>query len=261
MRRVIAFPCEGMTLLGTLDVAPDTTGLLIVSGGNEVRAGAHRGMALISARVADAGYPVLRFDRRGIGDSEGTNNGWSSSAPDVTAAIAAFRTEQPQLARLVVLGNCDAATALACNGGLGADALVLTNPWTSEDCDGLPPAAAIRQRYAERLRDPRAWWQIVTGRLSFRKLVSGLSKLARPVPQDITSRFAAGLAQFSGPITIILADGDATATGFHAHWASRRFAHLRHRAKVIKLPTASHSFQHAADTAALEAAVLDALTT
>ena len=40
MRRLIGFACEGETLAATLDEAPGTTGLLIVSGGNEIRSGA-----------------------------------------------------------------------------------------------------------------------------------------------------------------------------------------------------------------------------
>src|SRR3546814_2513341 len=52
MRTLIAFPCEGETLVGTLDAAPGKTGLLIVSGGNEIRVGAHRGMALLAERLA-----------------------------------------------------------------------------------------------------------------------------------------------------------------------------------------------------------------
>jgi alpha-beta hydrolase superfamily lysophospholipase len=93
MRRLIEFPCEGETLFGTLDEAPGTTGLLIVSGGNEIRVGAHRGMALLAGRLAGAGHPVFRFDRRGIGDSTGENHGFESSADDIAAAAAAFRRE------------------------------------------------------------------------------------------------------------------------------------------------------------------------
>ena len=52
MRRLIAFPCAGETLLGTLDEAYGKTGLLIVSGGNEIRIGAHRGMALLAQRLS-----------------------------------------------------------------------------------------------------------------------------------------------------------------------------------------------------------------
>jgi len=92
MRELTNFPCEGDTLIGTLDDAPGTTGLLIVSGGNELRCGAHRGMALLAADLAAAGIPVFRFDRRGIGDSDGANHGYQDSGPDIAAAVRAFRT-------------------------------------------------------------------------------------------------------------------------------------------------------------------------
>ncbi|MCZ3268409.1 hypothetical protein NYZ59_19170, partial [Acinetobacter baumannii] len=79
MRSLIAFPCAGDTLIGTLDAAPGTTGLLIVSGGNEIRCGAHRGMALLAQSVSAAGHPVFRYDRRGIGDSTGENRSFLSA--------------------------------------------------------------------------------------------------------------------------------------------------------------------------------------
>jgi hypothetical protein len=37
MRRMIDFDCAGDMLVGTLDEGEGTTGLLIVSGGNEIR--------------------------------------------------------------------------------------------------------------------------------------------------------------------------------------------------------------------------------
>src|SRR5204862_199686 len=64
MRRLISFPCEDATLVGTLDEGSSDTGLLIVSGGNEPRMGAHRGQAMLAARIAARGYSVFRFDRR-----------------------------------------------------------------------------------------------------------------------------------------------------------------------------------------------------
>ena len=48
MRHFLTFACEGATLAATLDDAPCESGLLIVSGGNEIRIGAHRGMEKVS---------------------------------------------------------------------------------------------------------------------------------------------------------------------------------------------------------------------
>ncbi|WP_010216788.1 hydrolase 1, exosortase A system-associated [Sphingomonas sp. PAMC 26621] len=175
MRRLMTFPCAGETLVATLDEAEGKTGLLIVSGGNEIRIGAHRGMALLAQRLAARGHPVFRFDRRGIGDSTGENGGFLSSAPDIAAAATAFRAETG-IERLAAFGNCDAATALALFGNAaGIDRLILANPWVIEQFDDLPPAAAIRARYAEKLRDPREWLRLARGGVSLRKLFRGLS--------------------------------------------------------------------------------------
>src|SRR3546814_10564344 len=87
-------------------------------------------MARLAQRVAAAGHPVFRFDRRGIGDSEGANGGFESSGPDIVAAIAAFREAAPHVARVIGFGNCDAASALLLHQPLALDGLIVANPWT-----------------------------------------------------------------------------------------------------------------------------------
>lgn len=256
MRRLIEFPCAGDTLTGTLDEAPGTTGLLIVSGGNEIRAGAHRGMALLAARVAgELGAPVFRFDRRGVGDSTGENRGFESSIQDLAAAAATFTAETPQVQRVVAFGNCDAATALALfHSVAGIDALLLANPWVIEAADDLPPAAAIRARYAERLRDPRQWVRLASGGVNIGKLVKGLLKASSVESQDsesLAARMAASLAASAIPVTILLAKGDNTAIAFRDAWKGT--------APILECDTASHSFASAEDKGWLFERVREAL--
>lgn len=251
MRRLIAFDCAGETLIGSLDgEGPASFGVLIVSGGNEVRAGAHRGMALLAARLAEDGVPVFRYDRRGVGDSGGENGGWTSAAPDLAAALAAFRREAG-VARVIGFGNCDAAALLAIEGRrAGIEAVVLTNPWTSEESDGLPPAAAIRAGYAAKLRQPSQWWRLLRGGVDLRKLLMGLAKLIRARPQPLARRVIRAIARWDRRATIVLAEGDATAIAFAA---AARGADLR--GETITIPTASHGFARAADQVALENAI------
>lgn len=245
MRKLIAFPCAGETLVATLDEAPGDAGLLIVSGGNEIRIGAHRGMALLAQRVAAAGHPVFRFDRRGIGDSTGSNQGYAGSGEDIAAAAAAFRVEAG-VRHLLAFGNCDAATALALfHRDAGIDALLLANPWTIETPDALPPAAAIRARYAERLRDPRQWLRLARGRVDFNKLVKGIAKAFRAPSQSATglaARLAGALADSPTPVRLLLAEGDATAIGFAEAWRAPAFRPVRQRIALEVRKTASHSF-------------------
>ncbi|OYY78704.1 MAG: hydrolase 1, exosortase A system-associated [Sphingomonas sp. 28-62-20] len=255
MRKLITFPCQGETLVGSLDEAPGTTGLLIISGGNEIRCGAHRGMALLAAELAVLGTPVFRFDRRGIGDSTGENGGFASSGPDVMAAVTAFRAAAPQVKTLVGFGNCDAATALLLHGGDAFDRLILANPWVIEQNDDLPPAAAIRARYADRLRDPTSWRRMVTGQVNIGKLVSGLAKVATAQSQlSSLERAVFEALAAHRDARVILAAGDATAIAFAD--AARR---LGHDAAPIMIDTASHSFARQSDKAALRAAIMAAL--
>jgi len=253
MRELIAFPCEGDTLVGTLDDAEGTTGLLIISGGNELRCGAHRGMALLAAELAAAGVPVFRFDRRGIGDSEGVNHGYEDSGPDIVAATRTFRTLAPQLKRIVGFGNCDAATALAYfHRDAGIDALVLANPWIGDEDDGLPPASAIRSHYADRLRDPRQWLRALSGGVNIGKAIKGLRKASAKSNEPanpIAARMA--VAMIDTPRTILLAQRDNTAIRFGGAW--REPDRVHHRA------TDSHSFARAGDGDWLREQILAAL--
>ena len=262
MRRLLSFDCEGDALVATLDEAGGTTGLLIVSGGNEIRIGAHRGMAKLAAAIATAGHPVFRFDRRGIGDSEGENGGFQSSAPDIAAAIAAFRTASPSLERIVAFGNCDAASALVLHAIAGIDALVLANPWVIETEDDMPPPAAIRARYAGRMRDPAAWRALFTGGIDLRKLAAGLVRVARPAPPSaLTARVAERLATIEKPVTILACKGDATAIAFLDEWADPSFERARARPNIDlhMIDSDSHSFANDVDFTELKAGLLTRL--
>uniref|UniRef100_UPI0035CA6B41 hydrolase 1, exosortase A system-associated n=1 Tax=uncultured Sphingomonas sp. TaxID=158754 RepID=UPI0035CA6B41 len=257
MRRVMTFACGGETVFATLDEAPGTTGLLIVSGGNEIRIGAHRGMAMLAQRLAQRGIPVFRFDRRGIGDSTGENLGFLSSAPDIACAAAVFRAETG-IARLVGFGNCDAATALALFGtAAGIDRLILANPWLIEETDDLPPAAAIRARYVEKLRDPREWLRLARGGVDLRKLASGLAKLSKSrltVETSLAVDLLEALAGWKSRATILLARRDNTALAF-AEAANTIDLEI----PLHHCDTASHSFAQAGDAAWLEEQIVAAL--
>lgn len=262
MRNTLRFDCEGYTLAATLDPARSKTGLLIVSGGNEIRIGAHRGMAKLAGDVAAAGYSVFRFDRRGIGDSEGENGEFTTSGPDIAAAITAFRKACPELTKIVAFGNCDAASALLLHRPAGIAAHVLTNLWVVERTDELPPPAAIRARYAERLKDPKAWIGLFTGAINIRKLIGGLMRIAKPqAPTSLAQDVAAGLAAVDGPVTILLAEQDGTAIAFADEWNGPAFSAARRRRdiEIKKLASASHSFANANDYAALRDTIIETL--
>ena len=224
-RRQFAFDCCGSALAATLDEAPGTTGLLIVSGGNETRAGAFSSQAHLAARIAAAGHPVLRFDRRGVGDSAGVNMGFKNEAEDIAAALAAFRVHCPALQRAVAFGNCDAASALMLSGGAGCDGLVLSNPWTYEDeqAEAPPPPSVIRARYVAKLKNPRELLRLVSGKVNMRDLLGSLRHAGSraPAPSGLAADMSAGLKHFAGPVRILVADRDRTGQAFVATWDGR----------------------------------------
>lgn len=258
-RQHLTFPCEGATLVGTLDreTASHSAGLLIVSGGNELRSGAWSGQAQLAARLAGEGFPVFRYDRRGVGDSEGENLSFRHSGPDIAAALAAFRAAMPHLSRVVAFGNCDAAAALMINApALELDALVLANPWTidGEEAPEAMPASAIRSRYLAKLANPREIWRLLTGGVNLAKLAKGLRSAAAPsaAPRGLVKEMKAGLSAFTGQTTILLASRDRTAQMFSEVWD-------RTDPRIQRIDSASHSFSDEAAREWLRARLIEVL--
>jgi len=259
-RLPLSFGCGQLRLAATLDTAPGTTGLLIVSGGNEIRSGAFSGQAQLAARIARAGFPVFRFDRRGVGDSEGENRGFRHSAKDIAAALDSFRAIAPQVSRVVAFGNCDAASALMLAGGAGLAGLVLSNPWTieqeagGEDSDTAPPPAAIRARYLEKLANPREIARLLRGGVDLRKLARGLVRSVgpAPAPTSLAGEMRAGLVDYAGDVRILLATADRTAQVFEAAWD-------RNDPRIRRCEGAGHAYVEPEHAAWLESQILSAL--
>ncbi len=232
MRRPLGFACEGAALVGTLDEGTGPRGLLIVTGGGETRFGPHRLFARLATALAASGHPVFRFDRRGVGDSEGEDGGYAASGPDIAAALAAFRAACPAMTTVAGFGLCDGATALALHGG-GLDALVLANPWLVEPAGDLPPAAAIRHRYRERLTSVAAWRRALSGGIDYRRAMRGLAAIGgRGEDRTLGTRVAAALS--GRDARLVIASGDATARS--------AMPFLAGLLPVTTIDTASHSF-------------------
>jgi exosortase A-associated hydrolase 1 len=261
MRRIVHFECEGCKLSATLDDGDEAVGLFIVSGGNEIRVGAHRGMARLARDVAIEGFPVFRFDRRGIGDSDGDNSGFVTSRSDIISALDIFRTESPNITRVVAFGNCDAATALWLHQPLPVDAMVLANPWLVEASADMPAPATARAYYAQRLRDPRAWAGLVKGTVNLGKMFGSLRTAAhRNAISPLAARVAESLVRFPVTTEILIAKRDGTAAAFMAQWRSALFQKLRPAIPVASFDSASHSFAGDEDYSLLKATILRMLS-
>ena len=258
MRELITIPCAGTDIAATIEPAAGTTGIVIVGGGTQIRIGAHRGLLQLAARLAASGHPVIRFDRRGVGDSGGEDPGFAESGPDINAAAEALRQACPQLTHLAGFGLCDGASALILHHrAAGIDRLILANPWLADATGGLPPPAAIRRHYRDRLASPLDWRRLISGRVDYRRLARGLVRAGRKIAPPLAQRLAAALRASNAPITLLLAEGDATAIGFVDAW--RRPPFIGIAAELVSLPTAAHTFARAGDAARLAEACLAAL--
>lgn len=261
MRRLLTFSCQGEELGGSLDGADGSTGVLFVTGGTQTRVGSHRMSERLAFELARAGYPCLRYDRRGVGDSGGTDPAWRGSGPDIGAAAEAFRREVPGLRRLVGFGLCDGATALALFGaGAGVDGFILTNPWLIESEADAPPAAAIRHHYRQRLLSKEGWKKLLTGAVSYRKILKGVAKAAAPAPTGLSDEVAAALLRSNRPVQVVLASGDATAVAARDAWNSATYGAIRAaNPEPITIESNSHTFARLGDMEALLAACIAAL--
>lgn len=252
LRTIIPLICEGKELLATIDGPADAvTGWLFVVGGSQTRVGPHRLYERLAARLAHADHAVIRFDRRGVGDSNGEDSGYLGSAGDIETALDALHESFPALSSIFGFGLCDGASAIALVAPRLSGA-VLANPWVVEPVDDLPPAAAIRGHYARRLLDPRAWLRLIGGGVDLRKLARGLLRSGKREDDSLARRFADGAPPNS---RIVLAEGDGTAQAFAAAW--RGLKGKTPPVEIVSIPTASHSFADPPAFEALAKALLD----
>src|SRR5437763_9939726 len=108
VRRLLSVDCGGAALGASLDDAAGSTGLLMVTGGTQTRIGSHRMYERLAKRLAEAGFPCLRYARRGAAASEGGGADCRASGPDIRAAGAASGREGRQIERLIGFGLCAA---------------------------------------------------------------------------------------------------------------------------------------------------------
>ena len=253
--RAITFDCEGDALVGILSAppAPCETGVVIVVGGPQYRAGSHRQFVLLARALAREGFAVLRFDVRGMGDSAGAPRDFEAIGPDIDAAIAALMQQVPALRRVALWGLCDGASAALLHADAARDprvcGLALLNPWVRS-----PESLArvhLRHYYWRRLVQPAFWSKLLrggVGQAAWRDLLANLrARRATPQPTRLPfqHRMAHGWAAFEGELLLVLSGNDFTAKEFidatrsEPVWAPA----LQHaRLQRQDLPEADHTF-------------------
>lgn len=264
--RAVIFNCAGERLIGVIaqPAEPAGIGVLIMVGGRQYRAGSHRQFVLLARRLASAGFPSLRFDFRGMGDSTGAAQSFEMADADIAAALATFKARCPYLKRVVLWGLCDAATAAVLYWQRAGDPFVaglcLVNPWLRTEVSLA--RARVRHYYVERLLDPVFWRKLLSGRVGLRASIGeylGQRRLARRVANaDFITQTLEGLRRFPGALLVVLSGRDLVAREFMDALASERGLALlsgTHHQRLL-IPDADHTFSQSAAREEMEMAVL-----
>ena len=262
--QAMVFDCAGCRLIGLVSLPdrPAETGVLILVGGSQYRAGSHRQFTLLARHLAEQGVPSMRFDYRGMGDSEGDRRNFEAVDEDIKAAINTFVQQAPTVHRVVLWGLCDAASAALYYGHTDTRVagLILLNPWVHTEAGSAQ--ARLKYYYLPRLTQRAFWTKFLSGKIELKTSVGGLIKTAlsvmkatnidTPAPADLRNgspgyidRMHDGLTTYQGDVLIILSGEDLLAQEFIAltqhdkHWKK-----LCHSPKISLeiIKQANHTF-------------------
>lgn len=260
--RALILDCEGESLVGILSgvALPAARGVLVVVGGPQYRVGSHRQFTLLARHLAERGVPVLRFDYRGMGDSEGDARTFERVSADICGAIDQFFASVPGLKDVVIWGLCDAASAALfyAHEDARVSGLVLVNPWVRTE-QGIA-RVRLRHYYVRRLFQASLWqkvarWEfnvrgaaVALGKIVFDAMRRGPSGTVEESPASevpLPDRMEDALSRFRGRVLLILSGNDLTAQEFKDAVAkSRRWRRLLAGDRVTRydLADANHTF-------------------
>lgn len=254
-------PCGPEHLFAVLHPAAGDTGVLVVVGGPQYRAGSHRQFVMLARELAAGGFPVLRFDLRGMGDSTGQFPGFENCDADLRAAIDGFLAHLPQIQRVVLWGLCDGASAaLLYLQRQPAEArvagLCLLNPWV-RSAQTLAQAR-VKHYYRQRLADPAFWHKLLRGGVSWRaplewlraRMAARRGRASAPAATlGFQQRMRLGLGGFRGSTLLALSGRDLTAQEFEQACAAEpewQRALAGAKVRTLRFPKADHTFSELA---------------
>ena len=266
----VTFSCEEKLLFGIIHCpgCPSRRGILIIVGGPQYRVGSHRQFVLLARFLADNGIPVMRFDYRGMGDSEGEPRSFNEIDADVRSAIDVFFENQSDLEEVIIWGLCDAASAALfyAHQDKRVKGLVLLNPWVYTE-EGAAKSI-LKHYYLQRLVSLDFWGKVARFEFNYNKaILSFLALLVKVFKRNfhlpskrasqglddsltlsLPDRMRRCLGRFGHPVLLILSGNDLTADEFRdvvngcPKWQALLEADLVTR---LELEEADHTFSSA----------------
>lgn len=226
-------------------------GVVMIVGGPQYRIGSHRQFIQLARFLAKNGITTMRFDYRGMGDSEGTKQEFDAIDDDIKVAIDGLQKHYPSIKNVILWGLCDAASAALIYGYKDPRviSMVLLNPWLKNNkAEGQ---TMVKSYYIKRLLSKDFWKKIISGQVNVRRSVLEVNTHLKnsltdthTIEQSYQQRMTEGVNFFRGDICLILSGDDLTAKEFEAFalndksWKSK----LTKSFDIHRLPMADHTF-------------------
>lgn len=260
---VLWIPCAGSMLPAILHDVPTApgqrrVGALVIVGGPQYRVGSHRQFVLMARSLAARGFPVLRFDYRGMGDAGGPLRTFEDVAEDIAAALGAWLAKDTSLDGIVLWGLCDGASAAMMNcKSARVVGLALANPWVRSAASEAK--ALVTHYYANRFLSWAFWKKFLSGKVGIGDAVKGLLGKLRvalrgeetgPAAGDFRQRMLAGMKAFNGPVLLLVSGNDVTAKEFEDMVSSSsewKQVVGRPAVTIVRLEDADHTFSRRVD--------------
>lgn len=227
------------------------TAVLIVVGGPQYRVGSHRQFIQLARYLARHGITVMRFDSRGMGDSEADKQSFEDLHHDIESAINALQGQSPGISQVVIWGLCDAASAalLYAHQDSRVCGLVLLNPWLRNE--QAMAKTMVKHYYLKRLLSRNFWRKLLKGKVSLaasahdaKNLVQSSLSNTKPQPADsYQSRMLTGLQAYQGELCLILSGQDLSAKEFEQQTRNNQdWCKLYRTQHLYRLNDADHTF-------------------
>ena len=250
---------------------PADLAVIITNAGIIHRVGPHRLHVRLARTFAERGYPTLRYDLPGIGDSEGVGGEQVMQMKLAGTRAALDKLQRMGVARrFVIMGICSGADHALVSSVMDprlAGAVVI-DPTTI-----FPTPRHRLNRVLQRgsrIFVPRVLWRLVTGRYGVLKRVSGPQEppmygLPRaPAADDVASRTQAvealgALAKRGTRLLMIMTGHTREVFSYRGQIADAfpEVEGLRSVLRVEHFPAAGHTFGSERDRGHLESTVLD----
>lgn len=186
-------------------------GIIFVHAADGNRLGPHRMFVEFAESFSSLGYPILRFDLSGCGDSTGSAS-QDNTAPDISDVVEAIRffIAKEHLDGVILFGISRGARvgyAAMAQYVLPLKGMILLSTPVSSNKAALKSFRIRLKEYIFKLRDPKHLWKLLSGRANIPQIWQTL-KTALGLRHRYTQAEKNGLASRC-PILFVYGSGDS----------------------------------------------------